>query len=267
MTPQDLSRHFGLSLPPFARAVPAAGLLRHKTFVEAHTRLQFAIEARSPAVLLAEHGSGKSTLLGVIADALDQARCRLVYTALSSCGPFGLIGQLAARYGVKSRRSSAQTAQALLEELGRSERAEILVLDEAHRLPDASLDELRLLSNTDFDRSPPFALILAGQSPLRARLLEADHASLWQRIAIRTSLAPLSDIETAEYLERRVRAAGAGTMLFRPTAVEKVFERSRGVLRDINNLATGALLAAATAKRKHVDLKDVQDAAFDLDHA
>ncbi len=215
MPVDQLLRHFGLTLMPFARPVPAGGLLQHKSFDEALTRLSLAVESKSAAVLTAEPGLGKSTLLGTFADRLDKGRTRLVYTALCSCGPFGLIGQLAGRYGVKNRRSSAQTAQAILDELAKSDRDEILMLDEGHRLPHASLDELRLLSNLDFDRTPPFALILAGQPPLR------------------------------------------------DAAADKVFERTRGVLRLINNLATSALLAAAAGGKKHVDVREVEDAVFD----
>jgi type II secretory pathway predicted ATPase ExeA len=129
------------------------------------------------------------------------------------------------------------------------------------------LDELRLLSNLDFDRVPPFALILAGQPPLRETLAQPDLASLRQRLAIRASLSPLSEQETSDYLDRRLRAAGARATLFRPQATAKVFEKTRGVLRLINNLALAALLAAATAGKKHVDLQEIDDAFFDQENS
>lgn len=261
-----LLNHFGLMTHPFARAVPEAGLVRHRSFGEALTRLSLAVDTRTPALLTAEPGLGKSTLLGVFADSLDKSKTRLVYTALCSCGPFGLVGQLAARYGVHQRRSTAQTAQAFLDELGCSDRTEILILDEAHRLPDTSLDELRLLSNLDFDRTPPFALLLVGQSHLRQRLAEARHASLAQRLAIRASIGPLSENDSADYLDRRLRAVGARAALFRPAAAARIFEKTGGVPRLLNNLATASLLAAASQGRKHVEIQDVDDAAFDQDN-
>ena len=261
-----LLNHFGLATHPFARAVPEAGLLRHKSFAEALTRLSLAVDTRTPALLTAEPGLGKSTLLGVFADSLDKTKTRLVYTALCSCGPFGLVGQLATRYGVRPRRAAAQTAQALLDELQRSDRTEILILDEAHRLPDTSLDELRLLSNLDFDRTPPFSLLLVGQSDLRERLAETHLVSLAQRLAIRASIGPLSEADTTDYLDRRLRAAGARATLFRPPAAARLFENTRGVPRLINNLATASLLAAASHGRKHVELQDVDDASFDQEH-
>lgn len=267
MNVSDLLSHFSLRELPFARAVSEAGLLRHRSFSEALTRLELAIATQSPALLLAEPGLGKSTLLGTLSDSLDETRIRLVYTPLSSCGPFGLVGQLAVRYGLRSRRSAAQTAQAVLDELARSDKQEVLVLDEAHLLPRATLDELRLLSNLDFDRVAPFALVLVGQPPLREVLALPELASLAQRLAIRASLSPLTDQETTDYLDRRLRAAGARTTVFRPSAAARLFEKTRGVPRLINNLATAALLAAAAAGKKHVDLQEVEDASFDQDNA
>lgn len=266
-TLRQLCDHFGLSASPFDRDVPEAGLLRHKSFVESLERLLFAVEARAPALLTAIPGTGKSVLLGAVRDAMARTDARFVYTPLAACNPFGLVGQLAARYGTPIRRSTAQTATALLDELARSTRTEVLFLDEAHRLPDASLEELRLLSNLEFDRRAPFCLLLAGQPQLRERLQQPDFDSLWQRLAHRSSLAPLSDKESAEYLERRLRAVGARATLFRAAAVDIVFEHSKGVMRVINNLALGALVAAARAGRRHVEAKDVQDAVFDLEHA
>lgn len=267
MPVEDLLRHFGLIALPFARSVTGDGLLLHKSFVEARSRLHLAVASKTAMLLTAEPGLGKSTLLATFADGLDKARVRLVYTALCSCGPFGLIGQLAQRYGIKMKRSSAQTAQGVLDELGKSDKQEVLVLDEAHRLPRESLDELRLLCNLDFDRTPPFALVLAGQRPLRETLAVPELASLAQRLPLRASLSPLTDRETVDYLDRRLRAAGAQATLFRPGAADKIFERSRGVPREINNIATAALLAAATANKKHVDVREVEDAAFDQENA
>jgi type II secretory pathway predicted ATPase ExeA len=171
------------------------------------------------------------------------------------------------RYGLRPKRSASQTAQAILDELARSDRNEILILDEAHRLPAATLDELRLLSNLDFDRVPPFALILAGQLPLRETLAQPELASLHQRLSIRTSLTPLSEPETTDYLDRRLRASGARATLFRPQAAARIFEKTRGVLRLINNLALASLLAAATTGKKHVDLQEIDDAAFDQENS
>jgi type II secretory pathway predicted ATPase ExeA len=268
--PTDVDRwlgHFNLRAMPFTRAIPEDGLFPHKSFSEALSRLSLGVHSKTPTLLTAEPGLGKSTLLGHFSDSLDKGRYRLVYTALCSCKPYGLVGQLAARYGIKPKLTASQTAQVMLDELMKSGKHEILVLDEGQRLPAESLDELRLLSNLDFDRTPPFALVLAGQPELRSRLLEPDHDSLWQRLSIRATLTPLSDRETVDYIDRRMRAVGAMASVFRPGASDKIFERSQGVPRKINNLATASLLAAGAAGKKHVDVADVENASFDQENS
>jgi type II secretory pathway predicted ATPase ExeA len=266
-TVDKLLHHFGLTTLPFERAVPSEGLLYHASFAEALERLRFAVDTRGPALLVAPPGTGKSIVLNALCASLPPSDLRVIATALSACGPFGLLGQLAVRYGTPVRRTTAQTAAALLAELDGSAKTELLILDEAHRLPDASLEELRLLGQLDFDRRAPFVLLLAGQPVLRERLQQPDFDALWQRLVVRTSLAPLTDRESAEYLDRRPRAVGARALLFRPGAVDLLFQHSRGIMRRLNYLATGALLAAARASRKHVDAADVQAAVFDDEHA
>lgn len=266
-TVDKLLHHFGLTALPFDRAVPPEGVLRHASFTEALDRLRFAVDSRGPALLVAPPGTGKSLVLDTLCGDLASSTLRVIATALTACGPFGLVGQLAVRYGTPVRRTTAQTAAALLAELAGSAKTELLILDEAHRLPDASLEELRLLGQLDFDRRAPFILLLAGQPLLRERLQQPDFDALWQRLVVRTSLAPLTDRESAEYLERRPRAVGARAMLFRAGAVDLLFQHSRGLMRRLNHLATGALLAAARAGRRHVEAPDVQAAVFDDEHA
>ena len=260
-------QHFGFTALPFDRAVPPEGRLHHRSFGEALERLRFAVDTRGPGLLVAPPGTGKSMLLDTLCTELAPRAVRVTATALTACGPFGLVGQLAVRYGTPVRRTTAQTAAALLAELAGSAKTELLILDEAHRLPDASLEELRLLGQLDFDRRAPFVLLLAGQPLLRERLQQPDFDALWQRLVVRTSLAPLTDRESAEYLDRRPRAVGARAALFRPGAGELLFQHSRGVMRRLNHLATGALLAAARASRHHVDAADVHAAVFDDEHA
>jgi len=110
--------------------------------------------------------------------------------------------------------------------------------------------------------------VLPGRPATSARGCRSpDFDSLWQRLAHRTSLAPLTDKETAEYLERRLRVVGARAMLVPRRRRRARVRAFQGRQRVINNLALGALVAAARAGRRHVEVKDIQDAVFDLENA
>lgn len=258
-----LLSHFGLTRPPFGRSTPRDALLRHRGFEEARKRLLFTVELESIALLLSEPGCGKSLLLGEIADELCRQDVSVHYLAHTTLGPFGLLNVLSRKAGLAPRRSRGETALALAEKLRADEVRHLLMLDEAHQLPDDTLEDIRLLTIGDFDRTSPFVLLLAGQSSLDDRLAEPTHYALDQRITTVARLLPLSADETNQYLETRLKAAGADRPVFEDGAVDALFDATGGVPRRINNLATSTLVVAAARNRRIVSAQDVKDAQLD----
>lgn len=141
----------------------------------------------------------------------------------------------------------------------------MVLIDEAHLLPDSSLEDLRLLSADHLDRHSPFSLILVGQPILRDRLAEPQHYSLWQRIGVRLRLRPLNEQELRLFFDRHLEAAGATPRLFEPAALSEIFQHPRGIPRLAQNLALDAMLAAMTAGKTTVDAEAVQQAVLDMD--
>ena len=258
-----LLTHFGLTCSPFARSTPKGALLRHRGFEEAKKRLLFTVELESIAVLLSGPGCGKSLLLGEIADEIRREGMQVHYLAHTTLGPFGLVNVLSRKVGLAPRRSRGETALALSERLLEDEVRHLIVLDEAQKLPDDSLEDVRLLTIADFDRKSPFILLLAGQNSLDDRLAEPIHYALDQRITTFARLLPLSVEETGQYVETRLKAAGAHRPVFEDGAVGLLFDATGGVPRSINNLATSALIVAAARSRQLVSAQDMKDAQMD----
>ncbi len=258
-----LLTHFGLTCPPFARSTPPGALLRHRGFEEAKKRILFTVELESIAVLLSGPGCGKSLLLGEIADEIRREGVQVHYLAHTTLGPFGLLNVLSRKVGLAPRRSRGETALALSERLLEDEARHLIVLDEAQKLPDDSLEDVRLLTIADFDRKSPFILLLAGQNSLDDRLAEPLHYALDQRITTFARLLPLSVEETGQYVETRLKAAGADRPVFEDGAVNLLFDATGGVPRSINNLATSALIVAAARSRQLVSAQDMKDAQMD----
>jgi type II secretory pathway predicted ATPase ExeA len=264
----SLLRHFRLRSHPFSRDAPRDGLLRHAGFAEAFERLRFTVEVEAIATLVSEPGCGKSLLLGEVAAECQQKGWVVHYFAHATVGPFGLVNVLARKAGLSPRRSRAETALAIAEALIADERRHLLVLDEAHRLPDDTLEDVRLLTIADFDRKSPFVLLLAGHPALDDRLAEPVHHALDQRVTTVARLSPLSLDETRDYVRRRIDAAGArGQPLFDDDATAAVFDASSGVPRRINRIATSAMIVAAARKRQLVGAQDVHDARIDRGRA
>jgi MSHA biogenesis protein MshM len=264
-----LLQHFGLTSNPFQRNTSKDALYRHRGFEEALERLRLTVELDGIAALFAESGCGKSLLLGHLAEEVQHQGWAVHYFAHSTVGPFSLVNVLARKAGVAPCRSRGETAVLLSETLLADERKHLLVLDEAHELPDDTLEDVRLLTIADFDRKSPFLLLLAGRPTLDERLADPANHALDQRVTTIARLLPLSLDETRAYLLQRVTAAGQKKTqpLFDDGAEEAIHDASSGVPRRINQYATGAMIVAAARQRRIVSAQDVQDARIDRGRA
>jgi len=259
-----LLKHFGFCRHPFERNPHKEGLFQHSGFQEALKRLLFSVELDGIAELVAESGCGKSLLLGQLADQLQSQGWLIHYFAHSTIGPFSLVNVLARKAGLAPRRSRGETVMALTDSLIQDERRHLLVLDECHQMPDATLADVRLLTIGQFDRKSPFLLLLSGQPSLDDRLAHPSHYALDQRITTIARLQPLSLQETHDYILLRLAAADARSKpIFEDSAYEVIFDASAGVPRRINNIATSALIVAAARNRRIVSAQDVLDAKLD----
>ena len=140
----------------------------------------------------------------------------------------------------------------------------ILVVDEAHRLRNDVLKDLRLLTNFAMDSENRMCLILVGLTELRRRLTMAVHESLAQRLVVRHHLTGLERDEVDAYLTHRLRLAGCELPLFEPRAVEALFQSARGLPRQVNRIAHYALSAAALDKARTVNADHLQTALDEL---
>ena len=264
----SLVRHFRLSAHPFGRDAPKSALHRHRGFDEAFERLRFTVEIDGVSALVAEPGCGKSLLLGQLADELQKQGRVVHYFAHATIGPFGLVNVLARKVGLAPRRSRGETALMVSQKLLEDERKHMLVLDEAHVMPDDTLEDVRLLSIADFDRKSPFGLILSGHPLLDDRLAEPTHHALDQRVTTVARLAPLSLDETREYVRLRLDASGARNQpVFDDAALNALFDASTGVPRRLNRIASAAMIVAASRKKNLVAAQDVHDARVDRGRA
>ena len=113
-------------------------------------------------------------------------------------------------------------------------RRTILVVDEAQNLSPAVLEQVRLLTNLETAKQKLLQIILIGQPELRELLDRTDLRQLAQRITARYHLEPLSSAESAQYIEHRLKVAGALGEVFDTGARKEVFRLSKGVPRLIN---------------------------------
>lgn len=143
-------------------------------------------------------------------------------------------------------------------------RRTILVVDEAQNLAPAVLEQVRLLTNLETAKQKLLQIILIGQPELRELLSRNDLRQLAQRITGRYHLEPLTREETAQYVEHRLRVAGALGEVIDNAAKKEVFRISEGVPRLINVICDRALLGAYSQESRIVTKRLIRRAAAEV---
>ena len=247
---------FGLTERPFSLLPDPDFLYLSPQHKLARAYLEYGLTQKLGFVVLTgEIGTGKTTLIKSLLKArVGKQRLGVLYQ--TSFGAEDLLELLLKEFEIKGNFHSRATRlsafnEFLIKAYGRGEHV-VLIVDEAHNLGAAALEELRLLSNIQADKEPLLQVILVGQPNLRDRLRQPSLRQLAQRVGVHFHLQPLDEEETKEYIRYRLARAG-GSGIFTPSALDKIFACTQGVPRRINAWCDLALVAAFAEGRKEID--------------
>lgn len=263
--------HFGLSEPPF-RITP------HTDFFFEGAERGTTLEALTYAVLhdegivkvSGEVGSGKTMLCRMLMERLPR-EVATIYLATPSLASEEILHAIADDLDLElpERRTAAlrELQEHLIRLYGAGRRVVILV-DEAHVMPEDTLEQVRLLSNLESNRHKLLQIVLFGQPELDETLAKASLRQLRDRVTHAFRMRPLASPEVAKYLSFRMRAAGyRGPEVFSPVAVSRIARASQGLTRRINILADKALLAAYTENTHAITAGHAKAAVADSEFA
>jgi type II secretory pathway predicted ATPase ExeA len=260
--------HFGLTRMPFSKSIAANDLFPRTAHTEAVARIGFCVAEGLLGVLFGDVGCGKNVAVRAAVTGLDRTRYQVIYISNPAFGARGLyVSIVTALGGVPRHRKPeliAQTQDLLAAEEAERQRRVVVVIDEAHLLSADQLEELRLLTNAEFDSKSPFAGILVGQPTLSRRLRMGSFAAFDQRIAVRFSLAPMDIADSAAYIRHHLALVGRSDPVFADDAVARLHRATSGLPRKLNNAATNALIAAAHDGKAIVDDACAKQAVAEL---
>ncbi len=263
--------HFGLNEPPF-RITPHTdfffdGANRGATL----DALIYAITHDEGIVKVSgEVGSGKTMLCRVLMERLPD-HVTIIYLANPSLSRDDILYAIAdeLRLNVPDNARSSVVMRALQDHLIQSfgeGRQVVVLIDEAHAMPVETLEEIRLLSNLESNRSKLLQLVLFGQPELNDILARPDMRQLKERITHNFGLEPLVREDITQYLDFRMRAAGyRGPSVFSAAALKMIAQSSLGLTRRINILADKALLAAFSSGSHLIGPKEINAAISDCE--
>jgi general secretion pathway protein A len=246
--------HFKMSTQPFLERTPVEKTLRDERVQEGLARLDAFAQNGSLALLTGPTGAGKSSLLQLFLHSLSRHLFQPLYLDLTPVSTTGLLKLLVTRLGETPKRGKERLFLQILDKTQKTDLTTLLIIDEAHLLEPQTLTDLRILATSALDdHRERLKILLSGQEPLRQQLRKSSHADLLHRIRIRYHLPPLSREQTASYIDAQMRSAGASSKVFEPEAKQLVHDYASGLPRQINNIATACLIAAAAENLQKVD--------------
>jgi general secretion pathway protein A len=262
-------RFYELRERPFALSPDPDYLYPSRVHREALDYLRYGLESHAGFVVITgEIGSGKTTLLQTLLRGLDSQTTvgRIVNTLLE---PRELIETIMIDFGLdpagRSKPLMLRDLAQYLVDQRLAGRLVLLVIDEAQNLSLAALEELRMLSNLETEKSKLLQIVLVGQPNLRDKLSAPELEQLRQRITVSYHLEPLDAGETENYINHRLRRAAVGAPLEFPRDVTDIIHgRSGGVPRLINVICDATLVFGYAEERRQIDVTLMDDVLQEL---
>ena len=261
--------YFGFSESPFNITPNSRFYFRTPSSEEALGILRHGIEARKGVIVVTgEPGTGKTLLLKfLVRDLNPKVRTVIVYNPHTDLD--GLLRLLLNRLGLPA---AAVDSTAMFDRLTdyfieqrRNGCVICLLIDEAQDLDEKTLDELRLLSNLDFEDEALLPIVLLGQPELNNKLDQPSARRIKQRMALTRYIYPLIRKEVGPYINARLQVAKyQGNGLFDPEAIEKIAAYSGGIPRIVNSICDNSLIRAYTTNQSIISPKIVDQVAREL---
>ncbi len=258
------TRFYKLSERPFELSPDLRFLYLSEKHREALAHLTYGVRERRVFVqLTGEVGTGKTTMLDALVSRLD-ASTKVAWLSNTTIGKTDLLRVLAWELGVEFKGTTKMEIMreiaAFLGQWTAQGRNAVFVIDEAQNLNLPLLEEIRLLSNLRSMGRCSLQIVLSGQPELRRKLELEQLRQLRQRISIRFNLEPLSRQETGEYIRHRLTVAGATDLeIFDRSAIDAVYDYSKGVPRSINTVCDNALLAGYADNRPWIGRRTIEE--------
>jgi general secretion pathway protein A len=263
-------RFYRLRERPFALTPDPDYLYPSRVHREALGYLRYGIESHAGFVVITGAiGSGKTTLLQTLLRGLD-SQTTVVRVMNTLLDPRELLESTMIDVGLDPTGMSKPLllksfAEFLVRERNAG-RVVLLVIDEAQNLSLPALEEIRMLSNLETEKSKLLQIIMVGQPDLRDKLDRPELEQLRQRVTVSYHLEPLDAEETAHYVNHRLARASLGApMIFARPVTDRIHARSGGVPRLINVISDAALVFGYGEEQYEIDAPLVDDVIADLD--
>jgi general secretion pathway protein A len=266
---------FGLKENPFSLTPDPRYLFRTRHAHETLRQLTRGMLTRKGLLLLSgEVGTGKTTLLNTALHALKEnpevgGKTRTAVLVHPTLTREELVEAILSDFNVpcaatrKPRR--LQALQEMLLEVRRKGGVAVLAVDEAQLLTHELLDEIRILLSLRSGQEELLQVVLCGQPEMERKLNRSSLSRLQPPVTVRCKTVPLTQQDTHDYIEHRLKVAGAmSESMFTKDAADAVHLQAHGIPRVVNLLCAHALSAAGLRGVRHITSQMIDEVAAKL---
>ena len=261
---------YGLSAKPFQLSPDPAFFFGSRGHKRAYAYLQYGLyQSEGFIVITGEIGAGKTTIVRSLFEHLDIEKVVAAQLVSTQLDADDLLRAVGLAFGLPVRTVTKAillgSLEAFLCKLATENKRALLIVDEAQNLTPRAIEELRMLSNFQFEDKALLQSFLIGQPELRTKMQGPNMQQLRQRIIASYHPGPLDKDETQAYIEHRLKHVGwKGDPAFEPACFERIYALTGGIPRRINSLCNRLMLAGYLGERHVLDAPDVDAIAREM---
>jgi general secretion pathway protein A len=252
---------YGLKWNPFSPELPTEALYITPRIEHFYWRVeQGLVQEGGFALITGDPGTGKSVVLRLLAERLGQLRDiavgAITHPSSNLADFYREMGDL---FGVELKPHNRWGGFKALRErwlahLEGTLLRPVLLIDEAQEMHPAVLNELRLLSSTQFDSQILLTVVLAGDARLTAKLRRDELLPLGSRLRTRLAMEYADRKELLACLKHLLASAGNANLMT-PELMQTLCDHAVGNHRVLTSIAAELLASAAQQEITRLDEK------------
>lgn len=257
--------YYGFKEKPFEMTPDPAYLFMSRGHANTYAHLEYSLmEDKGFVVVTGEVGTGKTSLINLLIRELG-AHYTIGILNPNIAQPEQFMKEISRQFGLDvtgvDTTGTLWAFRDLLIRLRNAGSRAILIVDEAQKLTDTIIEELRLLANLRAGRRYLVQMILVGQPELKRRLEHNKVKEFVQRVTVHCHLGGLCKDEVGQYIRHRLQHAGGQENLdiFDHEAIESIYLYSKEIPRLANIISDAALVYGYADELKTIGKRVIEE--------